>query len=709
MTAPFVDLHYECDPPGVILILEDKPYILAALYRQLPHEFHVVTATTVDQVLVLLNQRTVDVIVIGQRMAGVGIELLSEVRQHAPNTVWILLANCPALDTAIQASNLECIDAYLVRPLGLLELHTLLHEGIQEARLLIKNQQLLSELSQVKQQLEIQINQLKQELRNSQEQFQSVVRKNQAGILLLDEQGKILFANLAAETQLGRNDQMLIGSDFGIPVLHDKMEITILLPNRTQGIAELMATETQWQGQNAYLVMLHDVTRHKKAEAQARHLASHDSLTALPNRVLFTDRLNQALLRAQRSKTKAAVLFIDLNHFKEINDTLGHKVGDHLLQQFASRLAEAVRKSDTVARMGGDEFTVLLEGLNDRKQVSAFAKKLQKLFKQPFAMDNGELFAIPSIGISIYPDDAGNTDELLCRADSAMYYAKRHKEVDFCFYSKELDTHNLNRLSLEHDLRRALERQEFVLYYQIQVRLCDERPIGTEALVRWQHPSRGVVLPNDFIPLLEDTGLIIPVGNWILAEVCRQIAAWRAMDVDLVPVAVNISPKQLADKSFIGTMRGLLEHSNMQPRLLRLELTESAVMQDQSYIFQTLDALRELGIELHMDDFGVGYSSLGLLKQLPFDIVKVDQSFIVDVLTDSSSALLTQSIINIAHGLKKQVIAEGVETTEQAAYLLHIGCDHAQGWRYGQPIPAASMTDYLQNMECLNASASEED
>ncbi|MCP5157942.1 MAG: EAL domain-containing protein [Gammaproteobacteria bacterium] len=668
MTVPLVNSHTTFDSTSVILVLDDELHTLKAWYRQLYHEHQIFTATTVEQALLFLDEQTVDTVVINQRMPGVtDVEFLNAVRQRVANTVRILCVNDSDLDTAIR-----------------------------EAHFRAENQWVLSELNEAKRQLEKQVSQQAQMLREREENFQSVVRKSRVGILLLDRNGVILFANPAASTQLGRDNPTLLGSQFGIPALSDKAEITILRPDQAQGIAEVTVDETQWQGQEAYLLMLNDVTRHKEAEAQANHLANHDHLTTLPNRALFTDRINQALLRAQRNKTKMAVLFMDLNRFKEVNDTLGHRVGDHLLQQFASRLAKAVRKSDTVARLGGDEFTVLLEGLNHREQAGVFAKKLQKLFRQPFTIENRELFATPSIGISIYPDDTENVDGLLRCADSAMYYAKNNKGIDYFFHSEELDKNALNHLNLENDLRRALERQEFVLYYQVQVRLRDRRPIGIEALVRWQHPNRGLVPANDFIPLLEETGLIVPVSDWILAETCRQIVEWRAMGVELLPVAVNISPKQLVDKDFVGMLKDLLDYSNTQPHLLRLELTENAVMQDQFRAEQTLNALRELGIELHMDDFGVGYSSLGLLKQLPFDVVKMDRSFIIDVLTDSSSALLSQAIINMAHGLKKPVTAEGVETAEQVVYLLDIGCDYAQGWYFGQPISAASMADDLQ-------------
>ena len=586
-----------------------------------------------------------------------------------------------------------------------------MRNAIQDARLRAENLRLLDELRTNQHQMEARMNEQARALHDSEENFQSVVQKNNSGILLVDMTGVILFANPAAEILLGRNSQDLLGSEFGIPATGENAEMTILRPCGQRGTAELTVTETQWRHQNAYLLMLHDITARKESESQARYLAQHDSLTALPNRVLFIDRLEQALHRTRRDRDnkKTAILFLDLDRFKEVNDTLGHKIGDQLLQQVASRLADAVRQSDTVARMGGDEFTVLLEGLNDREHAGALARKLRNLFDQPILTDAGELFAIPSIGISIYPAGVGvgvdadtdadaDAESLIRQADSAMYHAKRHKELDVCFYSKTFDSCNLNRLAMENSLYRALDRNEFVLYYQIQVDLRERRMIGMEALVRWQHPDRGLVPPDDFIPLLEETGLILPVGDWILAEACRQMREWRYIGLDPVPVAVNISPKQLADKNFLQTIQSLLAHSGLSPDLLKLELTESAVMQDRFRALQTLRAVHELGIELHMDDFGVGYSSLGLLRQLPFDLVKIDRSFIVDLLDDAESALLTRAIVNVAHGLKKKVVAEGVETEAQAAHLLYIGCNYAQGWLYGKAVSTAEMTAHLRGL-----------
>lgn len=359
----------------------------------------------------------------------------------------------------------------------------------------------MNELRATKERLETQLDKQARVLRESEENFHNVVRKSPTGILLVDTTGIILFTNPTAECLLGRDDQDLLGSEFGIPAVGGKTEVTIHRPNGQQGTAELTVTETQWRQRKAYLLMLHDITERKEAESQARYLAQHDSLTRLPNRMLFADRLNQALLHARRTTAKVAVLFLDLDRFKEVNDTLGHEIGNQLLQKVASLLTDTVRQSDTVARVGGDEFTVLLEGLSDRKQVSILARKLRSLFERPILTDAGELFSIPSIGISLYPDDADDGETLIRMADNAMYYAKRHKELDICFYFNDLDLRNLNRLALENSLRRALDRGEFVLHYQIQIDLRNRQMVGMEALVRWQHPDRGVGFAQRFHPV----------------------------------------------------------------------------------------------------------------------------------------------------------------------------------------------------------------
>ncbi len=539
---------------------------------------------------------------------------------------------------------------------------------------------------------------IEEALRDSQENFHNVVQKNRTGILLVDEQGDILFANPAVESLLGRSSQELVGSQFGIPAVGGKTEMNILRPGHHQGVAEMTMSETLWQGRTAYLLMLHDITEHKENEARIKHLAYHDNLTGLPNRALFAGRFNQAILRARRNNTKVALLFMDLDRFKEVNDTLGHKTGDLLLKATATRLSESVRKSDTVARMGGDEFTVLLEGLNSQEEAGELAQKIRRAFEKPVVTGPRELFTTPSIGISIYPDHAVNTEALLRQADSAMYNAKRCKGLNICFYSEEIALPAADQLTLETNLRHALERQEFVLYYQIQVDLQSQRPVGMEALVRWRHPERGLIFPTDFVALLEETGLILPVGAWILAEVCRQARAWRQEGIPLVPIAVNVSPKQLLMREkFVLMVQDILTDTGIEPGLLKLELTESAVIQEQARTLQTLRSLRNLGVNLHMDDFGTGYSSLAYLKHLPFDIVKVDQSFIADLLADPDDALLTQAIVAMAHSLKKQVVAEGVETQEQAAFLRSIGCNFAQGWLYGRAMTAQDMAEYLRN------------
>ncbi|MCB1822269.1 MAG: diguanylate cyclase, partial [Candidatus Competibacteraceae bacterium] len=497
---------------GTVLVLDDETEIQAILRRQLRHEFHVLTVTTVAQALALLDRQPADVVIADQRMLDAnGVDFLREVYRNRPDTTRILLTGYSDLAATTRAITEGCVYAYLAKPWDPLELRALLRQAIHDARLRDENQRLLNELRATKERLETQLDKQARVLRESEENFHNVVRKSPTGILLVDTTGIILFTNPTAECLLGRDDQDLLGSEFGIPAVGGKTEVTIHRPNGQQGTAELTVTETQWRQRKAYLLMLHDITERKEAESQARYLAQHDSLTRLPNRMLFADRLNQALLHARRTTAKVAVLFLDLDRFKEVNDTLGHEIGNQLLQKVASLLTDTVRQSDTVARVGGDEFTVLLEGLSDRKQVSILARKLRSLFERPILTDAGELFSIPSIGISLYPDDADDGETLIRMADNAMYYAKRHKELDICFYFNDLDLRNLNRLALENSLRRALDRGEFVLHYQIQIDLRNRQMVGMEALVRWQHPDRGLVSPNDFIPLLEETGLILPV------------------------------------------------------------------------------------------------------------------------------------------------------------------------------------------------------
>ncbi len=433
----------------------------------------------------------------------------------------------------------------------------------------------------------------------------------------------------------------------------------------------------------------------KQAEERLRHLAHNDVLTGLPNRVLFYDRLKQALAQARRNRWSVGVMFIDVDRFKYVNDTLGHSIGDQLLQQVASRLVQAVRADDTVGRLGGDEFAVVLTGLSGAHDASVVAQKLMTAFKAPFLLDGRKLYVTASIGVTLYPDDSADQETLVRNADAAMYRAKEVGRNSYQFYTREMNARALEMLSLEHALRGALDRDEFVIYFQPIASLGSGAITGVEALLRWQHPERGLVSPAEFMPLLEETGLVVQAGTWVLDTVCRQIARWRHDGLAPVPVAVNLSARQFRAKSFGQDVSRILDAHNVHAKLIELEITESSLMADLEQAARTLQFFKSLGVRLSIDDFGTGYSSLTYLKRFPLDALKIDRSFVHDIPHDADDATITRAVISMAHSLGLQVIAEGVETPEQLAFLAEHGCDRMQGFLFARPMPPEEITSWL--------------
>jgi diguanylate cyclase (GGDEF)-like protein/PAS domain S-box-containing protein len=442
----------------------------------------------------------------------------------------------------------------------------------------------------------------------------------------------------------------------------------------------------------------HDITEAKQQEERIQHLAYHDVLTGLPNRTLVFDRLAHGLAHAQRAKAALAVMFLDLDRFKTINDTLGHWAGDQLLRQVAERLREALRAEDTVARLGGDEFLVVLEDLNELGHVAHVAEKILRAHEAPFELGGQELHVTMSLGVAIYPRDAADAQTLLKYADTALYKAKAAGRNTYRFFSPEMDLQAHQQLRLENDLRRALERDEFELHYQPQFDLATGQVLGAEALLRWRHPLRGLVPPNDFIPLAEDTGLILPIGVWVLNEACRQARQWldRLGPAQPFRMAVNLSARQLQRAGLVDQVSEALVNSGLPPEALELEITESSIMEDPNQALALLQALKGLGVELSVDDFGTGYSSLAYLKRFPIDRLKIDRSFIAGIETDSDAAAIVEAIVAMAHKLKLRALAEGVETPAQRDFLATLGCDEAQGYLFGRPIRADAWEPLLE-------------
>ena len=440
-------------------------------------------------------------------------------------------------------------------------------------------------------------------------------------------------------------------------------------------------------GQDRLLVVARDISERKQAQARVEFLAHHDPLTELPNRVLLRDRVDQAITLAEREKRRVALMFLDLDHFKTVNDSLGHVAGDRLLKDIAQRLRHCMRESDTIARLGGDEFIVVLGSIRDADGVVEVAEKILTAVAQPVMLGEREVASSLSIGIALYPDDGDDFDTLLKKADAAMYHAKQGGRSAYRFFAARMNVDALAHLTVRSGLHRALERGEFQLYYQPQVGLECGRVIGAEALIRWNHPERGLVSPAEFIPVAEECGLIVPMGDWVLREACRQAALWQAQGHHLT-VAVNLSALQFRRGDLEQAVKGALAESGLDPARLELELTESIMIQDHQTVLEVARRLGALGVQLSIDDFGTGYSSLAYLKRFAVDKLKVDQSFVKDIQTDSENAAITRAIIQMAHSLNLTVIAEGVEEEEAAAFLRQHGCDQAQGYLYGRPMTA---------------------
>ncbi len=435
----------------------------------------------------------------------------------------------------------------------------------------------------------------------------------------------------------------------------------------------------------------------RQNEKDLNFLAHHDHLTGLPNRLLYRDRLEQAMGRARRSGQKVAVLVLDLDRFKNLNESLGHQFGDDLLCEVAERLKKLLRGTDTVARFGGDEFAFIMPEFQTDMQVLTFAEKILSSLQAPFEIHNHQIYSTASIGVSIYPDDGSSEETLLQCADAAMYQAKKQGRDNYRFYTAEMNARTHEFLTLENDLRRAVEKEQLLLHYQPQVDLASGEVVGVEALLRWAHPEKGLVSPADFIPIAEESGLIVPVGEWVLRSACQQSGVLRQLGFAQVRMAVNISARQFQDAGFLAMVKRVLVETGMDPCLLELELTESLLMDDTDNAIQVLRTLRSFGVQLAIDDFGTGFSSLSYLKLFPINRLKIDRSFVRDVTFDGNDAAIAISVMALAKSMNLEVIAEGVETEEQARFLRDNECNEGQGFLFSRPLADADLILFFEH------------
>ena len=541
-------------------------------------------------------------------------------------------------------------------------------------------------------------------------------------MLSTDISGNVTYLNLAAEKMTGWSREEAVGRPLAevFCVVGDEtretaanpMELavrhnqTVSLPKnsiliRRDGVESPIEDSAapihdRGGGVTGAVIVFHDVSDSRSMALKMAHLAQHDFLTDLPNRMLLNDRVSHSIALARRRGRQLAVLFLDLDHFKHINDSLGHPIGDQLLKAVVLRLVACVRASDTVSRQGGDEFVVLLSEIAHPQDAAFIAEKMRVAVIVPYAIAEHDLHLSISIGISIYPDDGQDAETLIKNADTAMYQAKDSGRNNVQFFRQDMNVRAVERQSVEGNLRRALERHEFVLNYQPKVNLETSAITGAEALIRWRHPDRGLVLPTQFIAIAEDCGLIVPIGQWVLREACTQARAWIDAGLKFDQMAVNISAVEFHSKGFFEAICAVLKETHLEAPYLELELTETVLMRNIESTSAVLQALNAMGVRLAVDDFGTGYSSLSYLSRFPIDTLKIDQSFVRDVTTDANDATIVSAVIAMGQSLKQRVVAEGVETSEQLAFLQSHRCDEGQGYYFSQPVPANAFTTLLE-------------
>jgi len=709
-----------------LLLVDDEPRLLSSLYELLRgHDYQLVTASSGSEALTHLNRLQFDLVLLDLRLPDMsGHEIMDFINAKGIDSDVIVMSGEAGIDAAIGALKRGAYD-YLRKPYNPPELLKTVENALQKRRLAVENRR------------------ISQRLENSEKMYRYLVDSSPDIIYTLNHEGCFTFVNDRAYQLLGFTREELIGKHYSI-LVHDEdqeraryvfnerrvderasrnVELRLKCNsgagaertfNNTLMTISLNAIGMHVPGEEVEkheffgtYGVARDITDRKRAEEMISYQAYHDILTDLPNRMLFKDRLGLAVIQAKRKLSELAVMFVDLDRFKLVNDTLGHVKGDELLQQAALRLKECLRKGDTLARQGGDEFTIVLPELRDRADAKAIADKFLEVLQKPFDLDGHVVHISASIGIAIYPGDGESIEELLRHADIAMYQVKALGKNGHSFYHSSMQDMSHQKIALEQSLRKALEHNELEMYYQPQMDVATGRIIGAEGLMRWNHPQRGLLSAGEFLPFAEENGLMLPISDWMLGALCRDLLLWNAAGGDTIRLSLNLSPQYLDRGDFFEKMRGALARYGISPAQIEVEITENICIRNPQYAIEQLNKLCQLGVSVAIDDFGTGYSSLSYLHRFPIHTIKIDQSFVKEIHDEHGHYPVILAIISIARGLGLHLVAEGVETEVQARYLQANGCTSMQGYLYYRPVSLSTFISTLQAQNQLEGAAPE--
>lgn len=698
-----------------ILLVDDKPDLLTSLEQLiLLHGYQPDKALGGQEALDRLAEKSYDVVLLDLIMPGVsGHDVLEDVANKQLGCKIIVVSGDSSFSGVKHALHCGAFD-FVKKPYEAGELIATMETALRQCQLETQNQL------------------MEEKLKESEELHRFIVNSSPDLVYMLDRNGCFTFLNDRVESLLGFSKDELLGKHYTEIVDQDHLEIARNIFNERRAGSRVIANAelrlksrlgrrgpqlfhatSVWMELTAMGVYsdvnertrgnfvgtygtARDISERKEAEEVINFQAYHDLLTHLPNRALLKDRLSLAIAHARRNKRKLAVMFLDLDRFKLVNDTLGHSMGDRLLKAVANRLQSCLRRGDTLSRFGGDEFTLLLPEVRTRDDVVVIASKILDRLNGPFVIDGHELFVGASIGIAMYPEAGDSEESLVQSADIAMYHVKGRGKNGYQFFSEEMNQKFSTRLSMERELRNGLTREELAVYYQPQVSLSSGRIVGVEALVRWRHPSRGLLEPNDFLPMAVEAGLITRIDEYVQKRAFSDVAGWHRGGVGDIRVSVNLSALQLEQENFVDRFLGSMAASGLEPSSVKLEITENILMQDMEVIIPKLKELRRLGVCIAIDDFGMGYSSLRYLQQFPINTLKIDRSFVADIRAEQGDASIINAIVAMARGLKLDLIAEGVENRTQLRYLRSQGCSEVQGFIFSGPVPAAKIKALLQ-------------